>query len=285
MSDSLLASTPAEDAYFESGGQKAPEQEPAPVEKQEAPEGGQREQQAEKPVVQQQDDQKPKPGFVPHAALHEERRKRQQLEQELAEFRKFKEQIDAEKAKTAIPDVNADPVGHFKAATDLTKQELTELREKLARQEQEKLQQGNEERFKLTVVAHERDFTKSTPDYFEAMAHLRDTRDQELRFYGVMDEAERAQILHREALGLAWHAMQTGENPAKRAYEMAKFRGYKPKQKAEDKIETLQKGAQAAKSLSGKGGEGSAAMSPEALLEMDDAEFDKHFDKVMGGKK
>lgn len=284
MSDALAAETPEESAFFESGGEKSPGQEPAtPAEKQgdSAPEGGMREQQAEKPVVQPQDTERPKPGFVPHAALHEERRKRQQLESELAEFRRFKEQIEAEKAKAAIPDVNADPVGHL----NYTSQEVAALREKAARQEQADQQRQTEERFRLTVVASERDFTKTTPDYFEAMEHLRSQRDQELQMYGVHDLAERQQIMNREAMGIAWNAMQNGENPAKRAYELAKFRGYKAKPKASEQIETLQKGAEAAKSLSGKGGQSPAALSPEALLDMSDDEFDKHFEKVMRGKK
>ncbi len=289
MSDALAAESPEERAFFESGGEKSPGQEPAtPAEKQgdTAPEGGLRDQQVEKPVVQQsQDAERPKPGFVPHAALHEERRRRQQLEAEVAEFRKFKEQIEAEKAKPAIPDLAVDPVGHFAAKTGQSEQQLAELREQIARQEQEKLQKTNEERFQLTVAGHERNFAKDTADYYDAMQYLRDHRAEMLKLYGVHDEGERVQILHREAMGLAWNALQTGENPAKRAYELARHLGYKAKPKAEEKIETLQRGAGAAKSLSGKGGEGTGALSPEALLDMDDAEFDKHFDKVMGGKK
>lgn len=288
MSDGLLASTPAEDAYFESGGEKAPEQEPATGQQQQAdsPEGGKREQaEGQKPEGSQAQPDRPKPGFVPHAALHEERRKRQQLEAELAEFRKFKEQIEAEKAKPQIPDLATDPVGHFKMATDLTQQELAAIKERQARADQESQRQQAEQRFQMTVIDHERRFVKDTPDYFDAMQHLREVRDQELQMYGVVDPTERQSILHREAMGIAWNAMQTGQNPAQKAYELARFRGYKPGPKAAEKIDTLKKGAEAAKSLSGKGGEGPAAMSPEALLEMSDEDFDKHFEKVMRGKK
>ena len=284
MSDGLTVETPEESAFFESGGEKSPGQEPVPsVEKTEdAQEGGQREQQAEKPVGQPQDTERPKPGFVPHAALHEERRRRQQLEHELAEFRKFKEQIEAEKAKAAVPDLNADPVAHL----GYTSQEVAALKREMEEVKQAKQSQTNEERFRLTVIASERDFTKTTPDYFEAMEHLRAQRDQELQMIGVLDPAQRQQMMNNEAMGIAYNALQNGENPAKRAYELAKFRGFKGgKPRAAEQMETLQKGADAAKSLSGKGGQSPAALSPEALLDMSDDEFDKHFEKVMRGKK
>lgn len=285
MSDGLLAETPAEKEFFESGGEKSPGQEPVPsVEKTEdAQEGGQRESQAEKPEAEAK--QTPNETRVSYGALHQERRRRQQLEAELAEFRKFKEAIEAEKAKPQIPARDADPVGHFDARQGMAEQQLAELRERQAKADEAAQRQDAENRFRVQVVSSEREFVKTQADYFEAMEYLRGQRDQELQMIGISDPAQRQQMMNNEAMGIAFNAMQNGENPAKRAYEIARFRGFKAKPKAAEQIETLQKGAEAARSLSGKGGQSPAAVSPEALLEMSDEDFDKQFEKVMRGKK
>jgi hypothetical protein len=292
MSDVLAAETPAEREFFESGGQKALEQGPNEDRQQPGNDGtaGQRAEGGQREQVQQQADDKPKPGFVPHQALHEERRARQELQRELAEIRarlKAQEEERARANQPSVPDLADDPVGHFAMKTDMTAKELAEVREKLTKQEQERQQAEQRERFQLTVASHEREFAKQTPDYMEAMEFIRAKRDSDLQIYGVVDPAERLKIIQNEAMGMAWNAIQSSENPAKRAYELAKNWGFKPKsQKADEKIETLQKGAEAAKSLSGKGAASPGQISPEDLLEMSDEEFDKHWDKTMrGGKK
>jgi hypothetical protein len=266
-----LSETPEEKAYFDSAGAKpVPETQPEPT--QAAPET------KPEPVAEQKPDQ---PKTVPHQALHEERTRRKEAErraQQLEErFTQLLEKLgQGEKPKP--PSVDEDPVGVVKTHD----QELKELRE-WQRQQSESVERENQYRaFVGRYQASAQEFAREHPDFSAAYDHWQKSVVEELREAGWTD-AEIPQQVRNFETSIAAKAFAEDVNPAQRIYNIAKRRGYssKAEPKAEDKIATLQKGAQAAKSLSSASGNQSPPLTLEALAEMDDEDFDRNWDKVM----
>lgn len=239
-----------------------------------------------------------RPKFVPHAALHEERTRRQALERELAELRRGP---PAEPAKPAI-DVETDPIGA-----------LREIREWQAGQAQREDQHRQMQEFTQRVQAHEGDFAAATPDYGKAIEHLRTARANELKALG-MPEQQILQQLYKEAMDTANVAFQNGRNPGEVFYELAKTRGYvlavsppeptpaaetiapvaedtalaKKKADSDAALDRIARGQQAGRKTAGAGGDPpSNEMTLEALANLTGAAFDaameKHGKRLFGG--
>lgn len=226
---------------------------------------------------------------VPHQALHEERERRKELARQLEEtqakqrlmeerFAKFLEEKQA-----PPPNVDENPVEYLK----YTEKQLREQQERLAQEfEAQRVQREQESQWNNFVTAYRnqaQQFAEQTPDFDAAYQHALKTRIAEFVAGGV-DEATAKTWATQEETAIVQRAFQDGVNPAERIYNMAKARGYTPKAQADNsaKMETLIKGTQS-KSLAGVGGQSPAPMSLEALAEMDDAEFEKHFEKIMKG--
>lgn len=115
------------------------------------------------------------------------------------------------------------------------------------------------------------------------------------------NEPQVIQLLESEEAAIVERAFLSGENPAKKFYEIAKALGYQPKAKEAEKkadptlkvVESAEKLAQIAKgmeknkSVSG-GGSADSAPSLTELADMDDAEFEKatsgdNWKRMMGG--
>jgi hypothetical protein len=108
-----------------------------------------------------------------------------------------------------------------------------------------------------TVVQHiqsqEAAFSKATPDYADALTHVRTIRTSQLKMlFPQASDAQISQQLAREEFGAAQQVAQAGGNVAEFAYNYAKTFGYQPKQ-GEDKSEK-KPDKSAARSLGGGGG-------------------------------
>lgn len=190
-----------------------------------------------------------KPKMVPHAALHEERTKRQKLEAELVEQRRQRDVLDQrtaailerltqaqepkkpEPAEVKIPSLEEDPIGHFKAISEQQAKRLAEL--------EQRGQQSTEAQRQLQAASHvlanaqaqESAFKASTPDYDEAADYLVNIEQQELALQGY--SAPEIQVLMtRKRLELAARAAQLGKNPAELVYQASKLRGFTGKKAA-----------------------------------------------------
>ncbi|HYH17876.1 MAG TPA: hypothetical protein VD995_04600 [Azospirillum sp.] len=283
LDDVLGAPSAEETQYFESRGETGPAEPPpepatpaAPPADPAAP--------AEPPAApadQGGDERK----YVPLAALQEERRHRQDLQRQ---FEELKAQLGGPKPAEAppAPTVDDDPIAVLKATA-----------ERVQAFEQRQAEEAMQQRFMGHVGNLEAQFVQTTPDYGDAMKFMVEARDRQLQLFGVTDPGQRAAILANEARALSAGALQAGENPAARAYELAKALGYQkaapaaPAQTAAnpaEKIEALQRTAAAARSLSsGSGGAPPAELTAEVLAGMSDDEFEKlspeQFRKAMGG--
>lgn len=241
----------------------------------------------EKPVKQAQ---------VPHAALHEERTKRQALEQKYDTMVEQNNQLNQRltqlmerlappaptPAAPAIPDKEQDPFAYMeylenKINSISQTQEKTQQQTAAERQQQEIWEKGN---------AQAAEFRSKTPDYDEAFKYLYERRGQELLDLGFQRE-QVGQLLQQEAMQGMTFALQRGINPGQMLYNMARHRGYTPKQAAQAAADAtgqnadsrLQRNMEANRSMGGSGRDARTTPALEDIVNMSDEEFSEWMDK------
>lgn len=181
---------------------------------------------------------------VPHAALHETREQLKEARRQIAaleaqprltaedaELLKNLRQRQQQPQEPADPDFLQDPKGYVDTKLTRALKKL-EAAETTANETRQQLEQRNQVAEMMGVVqAHERTFVASTPDYNQALAHLRNIRTQQLQLlYPQATAAQIHQQISREELAGAHQALQAGQNPAEVVYKYAQTLGYKPAQ-------------------------------------------------------
>lgn len=235
--------------------------------------------------------------MVPHAALHEERERRKQVEKDAAEQRRrdeerlnlvlqrFAQPQAAPQQPTAptLPDPQQDPAGHILGRMQQSEAVLAQVVQALVQQSQQSQQVQAAGGVMQRAIAMEHEFAAQTPDYAQAVIHLKDQRNKELEAAGWADPGERRQIMDAETQNVAQRALQMGKNPAQVVYELAKVRGFQapaPQQQAApetgQRLEQIGRGQQQNRnSLSNTRGSGPAPLNANSLLQMNDEEFEK----------
>lgn len=223
--------------------------------------------------------------FVPHAALHEERLKRQALEKELADLRAGRQQPEPEKPGEIDPET--DPIAALKQIRDYQQQQ---------RQQGEIERQNNA--FAERVQTHEADFAAATPDYGDAISHLREDRAKEIMNIAktlgqTITQQQLAAQLRHEVLATADIAFKAGKNPGEVFYKLAKARGYQlkapepapvkadpePAKQAAETIDRITRGQRAAKVGGGDPPSSGGEITLESLAKLEGAAFDSAFEK------
>jgi hypothetical protein len=213
------------------------------------------------------------PQFVPHGALAEERRIRQQLEADNRRYAEERARIDERlriieemnrPAPPPEPDENVDPIGTIQ----YLRKELTDLKQQWARGSQQWTaeQQAVAEARQIASIAEQdaQAFKAQAPDYGDAFQHWAGSRHAELASYGMSPQDAAAQ-LEQEQFDIARSALQRGISPAAHLYHIAKTRGYagKPASNgngraapdgASAEIQRVAAGQQRSPTLSGTGG-------------------------------
>ncbi len=233
---------------------------------------------------------------VPFAAVLQERTKRQSAEERARQAEEALARIRAggPQPGAAAPGQQQqqgegeglDPIGDIEA-----------LKQWRQQQEQSAQAQQQQQAFQTGVIQLEQHYAAQNPDYPEAVEFLKEARAGDLRAMGLNDTQIR-QTLAREARETAVYAVQTEQNPAELFHLLAKQRGFVPKAKpgagqgegqgqggeggaapaaAVARLDRLQRGQQAAKSLAGGGGGAAAATGPSlaAIANMNGEDFDK----------
>ena len=247
-------------------------------------------------------------GTVPHAALHEERTRRQETERQLAEERKARQTLEertnlilqrfaapqqpaapATQAAPEIPSFEADPAGHILGQVRQQCAILGELVQAVTGQSRQNEAAAGMQQLTTRAAAMEREFATANPDYDKASSHLFEMRRQELVAAGWTDPAEIQTMMANEARGLAARALQQGRNPAAVVYELAKLRGYAaaPDPAANGggngaadptaQLRTIERGQQQSRSVGNLRGAGPAPLTAQGLAEMSEADFLKAF--------
>jgi hypothetical protein len=312
------ALTPAEQAYFESGGTRTdglvPEEtagndvaasteaaQAAPSEDENAspPQG-----EADDPALGP--DGKPKnPGqWVRHGALHAERERRKKAEAELQAERELRARFDERlKMYDALQQPNAaraeeppDPNNDIFGYVRYLERKVADVEGKISETARLSESQRADMALKDAYFTDARNFIGKTPDFAAAYQHLLRSRDQELAMMGTADPQQRAAVIADEERSVVGRALQDGTSPAEFIYRLAKSRGYQSpapdapaarsgKAPVTEQIEVIQRGQAAAKSLSTVGGAAGDTITPEALANMSDDEFRALFDRLSKSKQ
>ncbi len=129
------------------------------------------------------------------------------------------------------------------------------------------------------------EFKSQMPDFQTAYNFLMSNRDAELQTLGFVDPTQRRQIMQNEEIGIVEHAFRDRVNPAKRLYDIAKFRGYKidvvsnggvasNTSSTTANLDKEKKAAAATQSLGAVAGSPSTSkVTAESLIAMSDDEF------------
>ena len=162
-------------------------------------------------------------------AAHLEERKR--LQSELTELRERLARLETPPAPPAPePDFLEDPKGYVDART----QKALDALQKVEQRTETLTQEQQVQQFLGAVAAVESEYVKQAPDYYDALAHIRAARVEQLN--ELFPTATREQIqnqLRVEELQAAHALMQQGRNPSEAVYRMAqKVYGYRPKSAA-----------------------------------------------------
>lgn len=230
---------------------------------------------------------KTKDKTVPLAALHEARAEikalRAQTEQVIPYIEQLKNEILAIKQRQ---EPKEKPISYDEDPFGYTQAKLKEYESKFSEIEQQNLQikQRDEivraqQQVTAVVMNDEQTFVKDNPDYYDAVAFIRDKRKKELEMLGITDPNVINNDWSTNALQLSIVSLQNQKSPAQTAYEIAKSYGYQRKQQS-DLLETVNKGQKVASRSISQGGATEVEPSLDALLNADGEEFDKLWKKT-----
>lgn len=285
--DAIGGMTAEDQSYFSTGGASEPAQaaepSPAPAEQAEAAQ--------EQPEAPQAEEKK----FIPLSELAKERERRRELQQRIENERVERarleerlnilaQQMQPRQQEAPTPSFEEDPASYLLHQSERTGQTVEQLQRQLAERQEYERQQYEQQQFIGSYKQQAAQFAQQNPDFREAYAHWVTNIKEELADAGVTDPQAVVRELQGFERNIVAKAMQDGVNPAERLYKLAQRRGYKRAEapQAADKMATIAKGAQAARSLSSASGAAPRGTpSLEALATMSDDEFSE---MTSGGK-
>lgn len=215
---------------------------------------------------------------VPLQALHEERNRRKQLQQEVEQLRHQQDEIREaiQKRKQAeepqAPDFNDDPAGHLNHQIIETNKKLDEFSKFKQNFEEFQTNQQKTTQFQQHINSLVQTFTQQHPDYPDAYNFMRNERIKELQASG-LDHQAISNALMNEEVFIAQQSLSNELNPAEAIYNMAKSRGYS---NGSNEVSAPKQPT----SLGNTGGAGPIdGFSTEDIEKLSDDEFGKFWDK------
>ena len=294
------------DAYFESRGENAPVEEEEAEQQQEAAPSDDSDkdvdstnetEEAEDAAVAEeeeaqeeaQEEPKNKDAELAHnykKALKQERTKRQDLERQVKEAAERTQKIEnylrslqanenQQQQQEEIPDKETDPLGYNNYMMNNLYKQFENLQNNV------QVQQKNTAYNKFVEVYKNQaaQYAQEQPDFGEAYQYALKSFANEYEAAG-MNQEEIAKQLKEDEEGLVQRAFQTGKNPGEIIYNIAKVRGYAPKtqesqKQKTSKLDTVNKGVKAARTLPRGGRTAGKALDPEDVDSMTNEEFEK----------
>lgn len=218
--------------------------------------------------------------LVDFGAVTETRAEAKELRRQNAEFQAWKQQVEPLLAQLKPKEGNpynqeSQPVEHANYEWQALQTQVKTLSEGRQRDEQTRQAQERNNQVLNWGANQEREFIKSQPDYAEAAAFARESRDKQLAVF-YPDPNQRAQIINMEIAQIISQSADATlrgmpTNPAQKAYEFAIANGYKVKAKetpSTEVVETIQRGQQASGGLNGGAAPKGAKISAEELARM-----------------
>jgi len=228
----------------------------------------------------------------PPEALNEARAENRILKKELEEMKKIVDDgnakvqqliKNAEAKADQAPDFTADPAAHLKHENEQLKKDLSQIREKIEKQETSSASQQRLNEHAAYVSAQERQFATAHADYFQAAEFVAAVWRDEFLDAGFKPE-EVPKLVFGKSLAITSQARQAERDPAEAIYKIAKRFGFAAPQKGEvkdekkadgeSKLKQIEKGIEAAKGAGGGSGPDEET-GLAGLAQLDDAELEK----------
>ena len=154
---------------------------------------------------------------------------------------------------SALRDDETDPIGDLEALKRFARAEAEQRTKNAQETAAAQQQQRNVQVLSNWAADHEADMRLEKPDYDQAAEFVRDSRLKELEaIHGSKPAAQQA--LMQELLGVVARCRADNRDPAEVIYTLAQTRGYKNAaivDNAEQKLQTVRRGQQASRTLSG----------------------------------
>lgn len=243
----------------------------------------------EEPEKKEPEQKRREDKFVPIQALDEARHKEreararaEQIEKESTErFAKLEERL----ARLAnpppeIPTYYENPAEFLRLNQEQFQTEARQRFEIQDKQTEEYNKVVEKQQFEYQVenlvTSSEEEYSKSNPDYLEAVDFLKGISDKNLFDSGITDPKERSQIIRQQIIDMSVNAMKQGKNPAEMAHKFAKNYGFQAKPNAGKQIESIAKGQNAVSM--GNGGKSNTTLNLKSIEAMSDEEVDALLD-------
>lgn len=231
---------------------------------------------------------------VPLKALHEERTRRQESEQELAREREATRTLNERLTKLlelqqapqtppeVVPEFVDDPEAAFKHLQRQLAESQRQMQEYLSGAQQQTQVQHQHTQLAQHVASQEAQFTQAVPDYPQAAEYFYQRKVAEYAAF-TGDEFAAKQQVANDYKGIATLAQRLGKNPAELMYNAAKAMGYQAGQKgaAQDRKDPPTSlanvhGTPRAPDEKGK-------ITAADISSMSEAEFDKYWNDLKRG--
>lgn len=244
--------------------------------------------------------------FVRHGAFHQEREKRKALEKEVRDRDEKLARLDErvklinealtrpaqqQEADQTPPDPETDIFGYLKHLGS----EVASLKGGVTEVKKTNEQATAQSETLNTYRSDAARFANEHKDFGDAYQFAITARDKELEALGYTDPAQRAALINQEEQWIVTEALKAKQSPAERIYRFAQVKGFKaPAPKVEEKkpagngaekIDQINKGLEASKTLSGVGGGEGGELTAKMLAEMSDDEFAAWMDKTPKSKQ
>lgn len=183
---------------------------------------------------------------VPLGALQQERIKRQELQLELeahrqqlaalqqqqAQWQQYQQQVQQQAAADAIPAFEDDPQGHVEAVKNQFRQELDNLKQGQAHQQEVAQFQREVATIAPIVTQAENAFREANPDYDAAFNYVQTTLEQNMRAqHPGVTEADMPMLRTVTLFRFNKECLSRGINPAEHIYNRAQQLGFNPGQR------------------------------------------------------
>lgn len=189
-----------------------------------------------------------------------------------------------------VPDQSTDPLGYLLYQNKKTQEMLANFTTKQQESALASAQENAQRAVMQAVVDQVKAFEVTHTDYQDAYKHLVTSRGNELTAMGY-NKNQIAEIIGGEHGALIENARAAGKVVPQVVYDLAKMRGYTAKTPvvvADDKLETIKKGLEAAKGVEPSGtpsGKTTAANLRNASLKELQSAADTQWDEMFGKSK
>lgn len=194
-----------------------------------------------------------------------------------------------------IPDINTDPVGHFKAQLEVLQRKATEQEAILQGFNQQQEQQRRINELRAWGSAQEAELMSREPDYNEAMDFMKAQRRKQLAALKITSPEHQEQVIGSDVTNIALRARAEGFNFAEQMYAIAESYGYQKKAApttsavpvippldaglpAADRAAAQERGRANSTTIATVGASTPVGLTPDRIASMSDAQFAKHIE-------